>query len=127
MTKQSDIQIARRIWESQSTNAIIDYVVVKHLPRNALVELQVWTHLGNDKFECVFEFFIFFMSFNHLLTCICIITDEETGCSIDHLTVLLKRRWNYESECSAGICTVSLRMIYLCKNFIPFYAFSLIF
>lgn len=56
MTRQSDIQIARRIWESQSTNAIIDYVVVKHLPRNALVELQVWTHLGNDKFECAVNF-----------------------------------------------------------------------
>lgn len=57
VTKQTDIQVARRIWESQSTNAIIDYVVVKNLPRDALVELQVWTHLGNDKFEC--KLFIF--------------------------------------------------------------------
>ncbi|XP_063697230.1 uncharacterized protein LOC134828168 [Culicoides brevitarsis] len=83
VTNQNDIQIARRVWEAQSTNAIIDYVVVKRLPRNALVELQVWLHLGNDKFEY-----------------------EETGCSIDNFTVSLKRRWNYESECSSGICTI---------------------
>lgn len=66
MTKQSNIKIARRIWESQSTNAVIDYVVVKHLPRNALVELQVWTHLGNDKFECAANFCFFFHVFLHV-------------------------------------------------------------
>uniref|UniRef100_A0A336M171 Diphthine--ammonia ligase n=1 Tax=Culicoides sonorensis TaxID=179676 RepID=A0A336M171_CULSO len=74
VTKQKDINAARKVWESQSTNAIIDYVVVRNLPREALVEFQVWTHLGNDKFEY-----------------------EETGCSIDNFTVLLKRRWNYEN------------------------------
>lgn len=52
MKNKNDIPIARKLWESQSTNAIIDYIVVKNLPRNALIEFQVWTHLGNDKFEC---------------------------------------------------------------------------
>lgn len=30
----------------------MDYIVVPKLPRNALVEWQVWIHTHNNKFEC---------------------------------------------------------------------------
>lgn len=35
--------------------------------------------------------------------------DAETGCSIGEFTVSLKKRWNYESDCAAAICSVALR------------------
>lgn len=58
VSKRSHIAAARREWESQSANAIMDYIVVSRLPRNALIELQVWAHDYNDKFECKFVFIL---------------------------------------------------------------------
>jgi len=83
VTKRSHISAARTEWESKTANAIMDYVIVTRLPRDALIELQIWAHTYNDKFEY-----------------------EETGCSIGDFCISLKKRWNYESECVAAICTV---------------------
>jgi len=85
VTHRDHIDIARKAWESQSANAIMDYVIVKSLPRHAYIELQVWAHNFNDKFEY-----------------------EETGCSVGEFTVSIKKRWNFESDCVAAICSVSL-------------------
>lgn len=52
VTKRSHVAAARSEWESQTTNAIMDYIIVSRLPRDALIELQVWAHNYNDKFEC---------------------------------------------------------------------------
>lgn len=49
------IKEARRQWEKRTTNAIVNYVVVPALPRQALVEWQVWMHAHNDKFDCKFS------------------------------------------------------------------------
>lgn len=52
VTHPSYISEARRQWERRTTNAIMDFIVVPALPRQALVEWQVWTHAHNDKFDC---------------------------------------------------------------------------
>lgn len=54
VTKRDHIELARRAWEAQSANAIMEYVIVKSLPRQAYIELQCWAHSYNDKFECMF-------------------------------------------------------------------------
>jgi diphthine-ammonia ligase len=54
LTHPSYITEARRIWEAKTTNAIMDFICVPALPRNALVEWQVWAHDHNDKFDCKF-------------------------------------------------------------------------
>lgn len=75
---------ARRQWERRTANAIVDYIVVPSLPKNALVEWQVWAHTHNDRFEY-----------------------EETGCSISDYTISIRRRYNYENNCAAIVCYVS--------------------
>lgn len=52
ITNPNYISEARRQWERRTTNAIVDYIVVSALPRQALVEWQVWAHMHNDKFDC---------------------------------------------------------------------------
>lgn len=52
LTDVNNVEIARKEWEFCTTNAIIDYVIVKSLPRHSLVEWQVWLHTHNDTFEC---------------------------------------------------------------------------
>lgn len=52
LTNVNNVEIARKEWEYCTTNAIIDYVIVKSLPRQSLVEWQVWIHKHNDNFEC---------------------------------------------------------------------------
>uniref|UniRef100_A0A1A9ZLS4 Diphthine--ammonia ligase n=1 Tax=Glossina pallidipes TaxID=7398 RepID=A0A1A9ZLS4_GLOPL len=84
ITHPAFIGEARRQWERRTTNAIMDYIVVPALPREALVEWQVWAHTHNDRFEY-----------------------EETGCSISDYTISIRRRWNYENNCAAIICYVS--------------------
>lgn len=84
VTHPAFISEARRQWERRTTNAIMDYIVVPALPRNALVEWQVWAHTHNDSFDY-----------------------EETGCSVREYTISIRRRWNYENNCAAIICYVS--------------------
>lgn len=54
VTHPNFIAEARRQWERRTANAIMDYIVVPALPRNAAVEWQVWAHSHNDKFDCKF-------------------------------------------------------------------------
>ncbi|XP_065362972.1 uncharacterized protein LOC135956411 [Calliphora vicina] len=84
VTHPAFIAEARRQWERRTTNAIMDYIVVPALPREALVEWQVWAHTHNDRFEY-----------------------EETGCSISDYTISIRRRWNYENNCAAIVCYIS--------------------
>ncbi|XP_052870212.1 uncharacterized protein LOC128275670 isoform X2 [Anopheles cruzii] len=84
VTHPAYIYEARRQWERRTANAIIDYIVVPALPRGALVEWQVWAHSHNDKFDY-----------------------EETGCSIGEYSISIRRRWNYENNCSSIVCYVS--------------------
>ncbi|XP_050328475.1 uncharacterized protein LOC126758296 [Bactrocera neohumeralis] len=84
LTHPAFIAEARRQWERRTTNAIMDYIVVPALPREALVEWQVWAHTHNDRFEY-----------------------EETGCSVSDYTISIRRRWNYENNCAAIVCYVS--------------------
>lgn len=55
VTHPSFISEARRQWERQTANAIVDYIVLPALPRQALVEWQVWAHTHNDKFDCKYH------------------------------------------------------------------------
>lgn len=84
VTHPNYISEARRQWEKATTNAIVDYVVCPALPRQALVEWQVWGHAHNDNFDY-----------------------EETGCSVGEFTVFSRRRWNYECNCAAIVCYVT--------------------
>lgn len=52
LTDVNNVETARKEWEYCTTNAIIDYVIVKSLPRQSLVEWQMWLHTHNDTFEC---------------------------------------------------------------------------
>lgn len=54
VTHPSFISEARRQWERRTANAIVDYIVLPALPRQAAVEWQVWAHTHNDKFDCRF-------------------------------------------------------------------------
>lgn len=62
----------------------MDYVVVPHLPRDALIEWQIWAHRGNTRFEY-----------------------EETGCVVGDNRVSIRRRWNYDNTVAAIVCYVS--------------------
>ncbi|XP_001354757.2 uncharacterized protein [Drosophila pseudoobscura] len=84
VTHPAFIGEARRQWERRTTNAIMDYIVLPALPREALVEWQVWAHTHNDRFDY-----------------------EETGCSVSDYTISIRRRWNYENNCAAIVCYVS--------------------
>lgn len=54
------IMEARRQWEEHTNNAIVDYVVVPRLPRDAPIEWHVWAHRHNSRFECIFHQLIVF-------------------------------------------------------------------
>lgn len=58
VTDMKVINSARKLWESQTNNAIVEYIVVSGLPRNALVEWHVWAHRHNNQFECEYILFI---------------------------------------------------------------------
>lgn len=59
VTHPSYISEARRQWERRTANAIVDYIVLPALPRQAAVEWQVWTHAHNDKFDCKCIYLLF--------------------------------------------------------------------
>ncbi|KAL3265773.1 hypothetical protein HHI36_009971 [Cryptolaemus montrouzieri] len=83
VTNIKSIQQVRRLWEENTNNAIVDYVVVSNLPKCALVEWHVWAHRFNHLFEY-----------------------EETGRCIDdkNWSISIFRRWNYENNISAIVC-----------------------
>lgn len=105
VTHPSFISEARRQWERRTANAIVDYIVLSALPRQALVEWQVWAHTHNDKFDCKCTTFFYLQTFyaSYDLS----FPDEETGCSVGDYNVFSRRRWNYESNCAAIVCYVS--------------------
>jgi len=59
VTHPSYIPEARREWEKRTNNSIVDYAVVPRLPKDALLEWQVWAHIGNSRFECKFLVFCY--------------------------------------------------------------------
>lgn len=77
------INDVRKLWEATTNNAIVNYVVVTGLPKNALVEWHVWAHRHNSSFEY-----------------------EETGKCINDWSISIYRRWNYENNISAVVCHV---------------------
>lgn len=82
---RTHISTAKKLWEAQSNNSIIEYIAVHKLPRNASIEWQVWAHDFNDKFQY-----------------------EETGRTMDNFSVSLTKRWNVEVNCSALIAHISI-------------------
>ncbi|KAH0562772.1 diphthine--ammonia ligase [Cotesia glomerata] len=86
LTHPSYIAEARKEWEKRTNNAIVDYIVVPNLPRNAHVEWCVWAHRHNNRFEY-----------------------EETGRCVGNFKVAIRRRWNYENDVSAIVCYLSTR------------------
>ncbi|XP_014218144.1 diphthine--ammonia ligase [Copidosoma floridanum] len=84
LTHPNFIPAARREWEKRTNNAIVDYVVVSRLPRDAQVEWCVWAHRDNNRFEY-----------------------EETGKCVGNFKVAIRRRWNYENNVSAIVCYLS--------------------
>ncbi|KAI4477310.1 hypothetical protein M0804_012900 [Polistes exclamans] len=84
LTHPSYIPDARKEWEKRTNNAIVDYIVVPHLPRDAQVEWCVWAHRDNNRFEY-----------------------EETGKCVGNFKVAIRRRWNYENNVSAIVCYLS--------------------
>lgn len=83
VTNAAFVEPCRKIWEGKTNNAIVDYIVITGLPRNALVEWHVWAHRHNNQFEY-----------------------EETGMCIEDYSVSIFRRWNYENNLSAIVCHV---------------------
>ncbi|KAB0799176.1 hypothetical protein PPYR_07056 [Photinus pyralis] len=77
------INNVRKLWEATTNNAIVNYVVVSGLPKNALVEWHVWVHRHNSSFEY-----------------------EETGKCVNDWSISIYRRWNYENNISAVVCHV---------------------
>lgn len=83
LSDQRHVEDARKLWEEKTNNAIMDYIVVSGLPRNALVEWHVWGHTHNNQFEY-----------------------EETGQCIQDWSISIFRRWNYENNIAAIVCHV---------------------
>ncbi|KAJ8970366.1 hypothetical protein NQ314_001277 [Rhamnusium bicolor] len=83
VTDISYVEPSRKMWEERTNNAIVDYVVVTGLPRDALVEWHVWAHKHNNQFEY-----------------------EERGKCIDNYSISIYRRWNYENNIVAILCRV---------------------
>ncbi|XP_045479271.1 diphthine--ammonia ligase [Harmonia axyridis] len=77
VTNISSIPQVRKIWEENTNNAIVDYVVVSNLPKSALVEWHVWAH----KYNHIFEY-------------------EETGKCIEdrNWSISIYKRWNPEDN-----------------------------
>ncbi|CAG9835836.1 unnamed protein product [Diabrotica balteata] len=84
LTDASYVGPARKLWEESTNNAIVDYVVVTGLPRNAAVEWHVWAHKYNNQFDY-----------------------EERGKCVDNFSISIYRRWNYENDLSTILCRVS--------------------
>lgn len=84
LSDQKYVEHARSLWEEETNNAIVDYVVVSGLPRNALVEWHVWAHKHNNQFEY-----------------------EETGQCVQDWSISIFRRWNYENNIATILCHVS--------------------
>ncbi|KAJ8947693.1 hypothetical protein NQ318_001531 [Aromia moschata] len=84
VTDASYIEPSRKLWEERTNNAIVDYVVVTGLPRNALVEWHVWAHKYNNQFDY-----------------------EERGKCVNDYSISIYRRWNYENNVSAIHCRVA--------------------
>ncbi|XP_071441339.1 uncharacterized protein [Hetaerina americana] len=94
VTHPSYIPKARKEWEKRTNNAIVDYVVVTRLPRNAFVEWHIWAHRHNSTFDY-----------------------EETGCHIHgDVKVSIRRRWNYESTVAAILCYFSPASVSICET-----------
>ncbi|CAH0560796.1 unnamed protein product [Brassicogethes aeneus] len=83
LTDVAYVEPARKIWESKTNNAIVNYVVVTGLPKNAFVEWWVWAHKHNNQFEY-----------------------EERGKRIENFSISIYRRWNYENNIAALVCLV---------------------
>ncbi|XP_018322343.1 diphthine--ammonia ligase [Agrilus planipennis] len=83
VTDLKHVETARSFWEEKTENAIVDYVVVPVLPRNALIEWHVWAHKHNNRFDY-----------------------EETGKCVDSWSISIFRRWTIESNIAAIICKV---------------------
>lgn len=79
----SYIAPCRKIWEESTTNAIVDYVVVTGLPRNATVEWHVWAHKYNNLFDY-----------------------EERGKCVDNFSITIYRRWNHQNNISTILCRI---------------------
>ncbi|KAJ8919563.1 hypothetical protein NQ315_002185 [Exocentrus adspersus] len=77
------VEPSRKLWEERTNNAIVDYIVVTGLPRDALVEWHVWAHKYNNQFEY-----------------------EERGKRVDNFFISIYRRWNYDNNVSAIMCRV---------------------
>lgn len=52
VTNMRSVLHARKLWEERTNSAIVNYVVVSNLPKNAAVEWHVWAHKHNNQFEC---------------------------------------------------------------------------
>ncbi|XP_018564791.1 diphthine--ammonia ligase [Anoplophora glabripennis] len=83
VTDISYVERCRKLWEERTNNAIVDYVVVTGLPRDALVEWHVWAHKYNNQFEY-----------------------EERGKCVDNFFISIYRRWNYDNNIAAILCRV---------------------
>lgn len=82
VTHSDYIQSAKQEWERKSNNAIVDYMVVSRLPRDAKIEWHVWAHRGNSRFQY-----------------------EETGYRIDKShKAFLRKRFNYENTVAVVVC-----------------------
>ncbi|KAJ8986079.1 hypothetical protein NQ317_003373 [Molorchus minor] len=84
VTNVAHVEPSRKLWEERTNNAIVDYVVVSGLPRNALVEWHVWAHKYNNQFDY-----------------------EERGKCVGNYSISIYRRWNYENNISAIHCRVA--------------------
>jgi len=56
VTHTKYIHAARTEWEKRTNNAIVDYIVVSRLPKNAIVEWHLWAHRHNARFECKYVY-----------------------------------------------------------------------
>jgi diphthine-ammonia ligase len=57
VTNEKYIEDCRGEWEKLTNNAIVEYLVVPRLPRDASVEWQMWAHKHNTAFECKIKLF----------------------------------------------------------------------
>jgi diphthine-ammonia ligase len=98
----------RQLWETRTTNAIVDFVIVPALPRGSQIEWTVWAHSKNRQFECENEN-ISLMMFKLLLSNFSFV-DEETGCHLGDESnsprASIRSRWNYDSTVAAVVCYV---------------------
>ncbi|OXA60865.1 Diphthine--ammonia ligase [Folsomia candida] len=86
VTDVSYIADCRHEWEKLTNNAIVEYLVVPRLPRNAKIEWFTWIHKHNAAFEY-----------------------EETGCYVGSgIKIRIIRRWNYENRVSAIVCRATI-------------------